>query len=518
LEVLRENDGGHISDADLLAIFQIVESYVFRRYICELPTNSLNKIFLTLHNDVTHLDRTPADYAEKLVYVLHSKQDRSRFPDDDEFKKELSQKNIYNIPSKNKSYLFERIENGNHMENKNIYTMLDNGTCSVEHIMPQHLTPAWEKELGEDFKEIHVSWLHRLANLTLTAYNSKYSNHPFTEKRDMKDGFRESGFKMNQQISHREKWGLAEMEERNEDLATRALELWAFGKSNYEPPEKMLDGYSLSDDFIFTGKTIAKFTFRGAEQPAQNWADMYQKVLSILHQEDRSVLNALADNPDTGDLPLHVKRDADASERWWLIDEDIYIYMNTSTQLKINLLKKFFSLYDIACDDLMIYLREEDATSEDGETRFDVRMNYWTAALPKIRELTGVFYNVTPSKRNYISGASGYGGISYNLVANMDAARVELYIGTPESETNKKIYDRLYLHKTDIEGTYGSGLLWTRMNDKIASCIYVVLDKVSVSNENDWERMITFHAESCSRLKNVVSDFLSDAVSESKKG
>jgi hypothetical protein len=279
-----------------------------------------------------------------------------------------------------------------------------------------------------------------------------------------------------------------------------------------------LDGHSLNDDFVFTGKTIAKFAFRDAEQPAQNWADMYQKVLSILHQEDRSVLNALADNPDTGDLSLHVKRDADASERWWLIDEDIYIYMNTSTQLKINLLKKFFSLYDIACDDLMIYLREEDATSEDGETRFDVRMNYWTAALPKIREATGIFNNVAPSKRNYIAGASGHGGISYNLTANMDAARVELYIGTPKSETNKKIYDTLYRHKTNIEEAYGSGLLWARMNDKIASCIYVVLDKVNVSNENDWERMTAFHAESCSRLKNAVSNFLSDAISESKKG
>jgi hypothetical protein len=96
----------------------------------------------------------------------------------------------------------------------------------------------------------------------------------------------------------------------------------------------------------------------------------------------------------------------------------------------------------------------------------------------------------------------------------MSLARVELYIGTSQSEVNKKIFDALYAHKTYIEKAYGNALLWARTNDKTVSRVYVLLDNVSISNENDWEKMINFHAESCSRMKSAFAD---DAVAESKK-
>lgn len=85
--------------------------------------------------------------------------------------------------SKNKIYILERLENFGTLEDKDIYRHYDEGEYSIEHIMPQHLTPAWIKELGDSYEEIHDTWLHRIANLTLTAYNSKYSNSTFVEKR-----------------------------------------------------------------------------------------------------------------------------------------------------------------------------------------------------------------------------------------------------------------------------------------------------------------------------------------------
>ena len=97
--------------------------------------------------------------------------------------------------SKNKLYLFERLENAGTAETKDVWGHLDKGEYSIEHIMPQHLTPAWISELGEDYEEIHNIWLHQLSNLTLTAYNSKYSNSPFLDKRDMPHGFKDSGLR-----------------------------------------------------------------------------------------------------------------------------------------------------------------------------------------------------------------------------------------------------------------------------------------------------------------------------------
>ena len=67
--------------------------------------------------------------------------------------------------------------------------------------MPQHLTPTWIKALGADYEQIHEQWLHRIANLTLTAYNSKYSNSSFEEKKTMEHGFSQSGIRLNQDIA-----------------------------------------------------------------------------------------------------------------------------------------------------------------------------------------------------------------------------------------------------------------------------------------------------------------------------
>ena len=129
-------------------------------------------------------DGTDSNYIEKLKFALLSKKDRARFPNDDDFSLMFTEKPIYQMNSKNKIYILERLENFGTLEDKDIYRHYDEGEYSIEHIMPQHLTPAWIKELGDSYEEIHDTWLHRIANLTLTAYNSKYSNSTFVEKKD----------------------------------------------------------------------------------------------------------------------------------------------------------------------------------------------------------------------------------------------------------------------------------------------------------------------------------------------
>ena len=102
---------------------------------------------------------------------------------------------------KYKAYLFERFENFGTVETKDVYEHLDRNDYSIEHIMPQHLTPTWTEELGPSAMEIHETWLHRLANLTLTGYNPNLSNKSFREKRDAEQGgYRNSGLRMNQKI------------------------------------------------------------------------------------------------------------------------------------------------------------------------------------------------------------------------------------------------------------------------------------------------------------------------------
>ena len=171
LEVLRLYDENQINLNEVTEAFSITESYLFRRTICDLPTNALNKIFLLLNREIMRYDGTDSNYIEKLKFALLSKKDRARFPNDDDFSLMFTEKPIYQMNSKNKIYILERLENFGTLEDKDIYRHYDEGEYSIEHIMPQHLTPAWIKELGDSYEEIHDTWLHRIANLTLTAYN-----------------------------------------------------------------------------------------------------------------------------------------------------------------------------------------------------------------------------------------------------------------------------------------------------------------------------------------------------------
>ena len=239
LEVLRLYDENQINLNEVAEAFSITESYLFRRTICDLPTNALNKIFLLLNREIMRYDGTDSNYIEKLKFALLSKKDRARFPNDDDFSLMFTEKPIYQMNSKNKIYILERLENFGTLEDKDIYRHYDEGEYSIEHIMPQHLTPAWIKELGDSYEEIHDTWLHRIANLTLTAYNSKYSNSTFVEKKTMKNGFEDSGIRLNTYVSKKDKWTLAELRDRNDYLLKRALNIWAF-QPNLQPVVQFL--------------------------------------------------------------------------------------------------------------------------------------------------------------------------------------------------------------------------------------------------------------------------------------
>lgn len=364
LEVLRLYDENKLDISELSEIFLITENYLFRRAICDLPTNALNKIFSTLHREITRYEGNDLGYVEKFKYALLSKKDRARFPDDDEFAERFTERPIYQMNSKNKIYIMERLENYSTLEDKDVYGHCDDGTYSIEHIMPQHLTPAWIKALGEDYEEIHEMWLHRIANLTLTAYNSKYSNSTFEEKKSMKNGFEDSGIRMNTYIAKKDKWTLAELEERNQYLMGRSLEIWAAPTTTFKPAVKQMDSYTLDDDVSLSGRLIARFSYKNTEQPVSSWVEMFQKVLQILYAEDKSLITKLAVSKDDS-LAQHFTMDEADFKKIVEIGDGIYVWTNTSTQTKLSVLNKVFKLYDADPSDLVFYLRDENERAEE---------------------------------------------------------------------------------------------------------------------------------------------------------
>lgn len=357
LEVLRLFDEEKIGISEVEELFLITENYLFRRNICNIATNSLNKIFLFLHREIIRYEGDEKKYLEKFKYALISKKNKARFPEDEEFVKEFSARPVYQMNRKNKIYILERFENEGTLEDKDIYRHCEDGTFSVEHIMPQTLNTEWKKELGENYEKIHDSWCHRIANLTLTAYNSKYSNSSFKEKKTMDNGLAASGIRMNFFIANQEKWTLKELEERNELLMKKAIEIWSFPKTEFVPRKKEMEVCTLEDADNLTGRRLSSFCFRNAEEEVSSWADMYGRVLNLLFKENRCFFMKLADESE--DIALYFSFKKEDFANFVFLGSEVYASTNTSTQTKIYLLEKIFKGLDVELNDLIFYLREE---------------------------------------------------------------------------------------------------------------------------------------------------------------
>lgn len=514
LEVLRMHDEGKLSVSETTELFLLTENYLFRRTICNLPTNALNKIFLLLHKEILRYDGTEENYIEKFKYAILSKKERARFPDDAEFAQGFAERQMYFMNSKNKIYILERLENDGTKEDKDIYRHCDEGDYSIEHIMPQHLTPAWIKELGSGYEQIHEIWLHRIANLTLTAYNAKYSNNTFGDKKTRENGFLESGIRLNTYIAQREKWTLKELEERSEYLANKALQIWKQPDTNYQPAEKQLDSCSLDDDVTLIGRIIAKFSYKNVEQPVDSWIRMYESVLKILHTDDKSVLSKLAHTvADNNDISIYVSNRPEDLREALEIDDGIYVERNTGTGLKISLLRRFFKLYGADPEDLIFWLRNENEKGEtdDSEERYKIRKAYWAYALEHIKKACGEkgpFRNVNPTKYNWLNGSFGVSGFYICCVARYDSVRVTLVMDKKEKEQNKTAFDALIKHKEEIEKQLGIPLYWNRSEDKRASKVYCQLEHVSITNETDWLQMAKFQAEWSKKFFDILVPYV----------
>ena len=504
LEVIRLSESGALTADELIEVFHFTESYLFRRAICDLPTNALNKIFLLLHREIIRFDGDESHYVEKFKYALLSKRERTRFPSDEKFAECMSTRNIYGMNPKNKLYLFERLENSETSETKDVWGHLDRGEYSIEHIMPQHLTAAWIVSLGDNYEAIHTNWLHRLANLNLTAYNSRYSNSPFAEKRDMPHGFKDSGLRINQWVGRKEQWGLPELEERDQLLKNTVIGIWPYPTSNYHPQKKQMDAIALDEDVILTGRVLSKYSFKGAEQPVASWADMYQQVITMLHSENKAVLTKLAVSQDPAvDLSLHFSMSPTSFNSCRQIDTDLYVWTGTDTQYKINNLRKIFAIFDVPESELVFYLKDEDNSETVAGNRYEIRKKYWEYTLPQLKNAfseNGLFGNVNPVTSNWIAGFVGIPGIHIDCVANFDESRVELYLGMASKEKNKELFGFLFARKDNIEKVIGTQLIWSRMDDNKASKIHTFLPGVDISKDIDWPRMAKFHVDASKKL------------------
>lgn len=204
---------------DFKKILQVVISYLWRRAICEIPTNSLSKTFATLYQAVDK-----EDYVNSIIKAFVFKSSYKRFPSDYEVREKLQTKDIYHF--RLRKYLLEALENYYHKEPIDLNT----ANYTIEHIMPQNIEHnlSWQQMLGEDWQEVHSLYLHTLGNLTITGYNAEMSNKSFVEKVNGESGFKHSHLKLNESIAQCDVWNKKAIQRRTNILTDIILKIWKY--------------------------------------------------------------------------------------------------------------------------------------------------------------------------------------------------------------------------------------------------------------------------------------------------
>lgn len=350
---------------EIYKVLDVIEAYWARRIICNLPSNALNKIFATLHRDVlNHMSKTGDEnvpsYTDVLIYILLKKRRSSVFPSDEEVKGDFVTRQIYKIPANARMFILERMENRDNNERHDVVKELTEKSITIEHIMPQTLSDKWKKALGEDWERIHQQYLHTMANLTLTGYNSQYSNLTFCEKRDMEKGFKDSAFRLNNYVKSCEQWTETELKQRQQDLFEVFMKLWPMPSTSFEPAKREVETASLDDeDFEFTGKKLQAYYLHEVRYTVNTWKEMLLQVCNHILREKRSTIEWLCANEKSGF--------STSPESWRReLAPNMYVWTDNSTATKINILHGMFDESNIPASELVFEFRSDiDGADEE---------------------------------------------------------------------------------------------------------------------------------------------------------
>lgn len=333
-----------IDESELVDIMNILISYIYRRLICGYPTNALNKIFANLIDEIEKSHETK--YTDKVLSILAQKTSSGTFPKNKEFEIEFEQKDLYK--SKIDKYTLCMLEN--YLNKEKVYISKD---ITVEHIMPQKLTPQWQIELGKKYEDIHSQYLHTIGNLTISGYNSELSNKDFSDKKDI---YRESNISLCRSICEYEKWNDESIKKRAKDLYNIALNIWGLPEKynllkenaniiDYSTP------YNIQSDINITGEKPKQLIIMGTEYSITTWKDMLRTLCKELYELDSTILYNLIKNKDfIGRERRIISDSAEKLRSPYIIADGLYIETNLSALDILNYCKIICNYYQISED------------------------------------------------------------------------------------------------------------------------------------------------------------------------
>jgi len=367
IQFLKYASANNLSENEVFKVIDLVENYLARRIVCNMPGNALTQVFCALHKDVlksieeyssanVELDNS---YSDILAYHIMRRDGNYQLPRDMQFVESIKTRDAYHMLKPFQIFLFERLENSVHGEYNDVATDMKKKDATIEHIMPQTLNGDWKAMLGDNFEEIQDKYLHTFANLTLTGINSELSNKPFEIKRDGKTignevypGYKNSKYRLTKSVTSCDKWTEIELQNRCNEIVATFLRLYPLPQTTFKPLPKPVDEVSLEDEtFTPTNRQLKGFRLYDNEYSETTWKDMLLRVVKMITEKYPDIVDSLYDKGSyfwtskTANLDYCTQ-----------IGVDKYLWTTMGNKSKLACLRYLFEKCDIAESELVMLL------------------------------------------------------------------------------------------------------------------------------------------------------------------
>jgi uncharacterized protein with ParB-like and HNH nuclease domain len=353
MKIYDDFSRGTIDKSIFVKILELVQSFTWRRFMLGLPTNALNKIFMSLYDKVDK-----KNYLYSIQKSLLQKTGIQRFPKNTEVLEVLKAKDMYNIKSKNRTYFLERLEN---FDNKEPVMVEGNTDITIEHIFPQNPDTKWKIDIGtETYNFIKDNYLNTIANLTLSGNNGKLGNKPFAEKRDLPDaGYKDSRLWLNKYLANIDEWKQPEIEKRYDIIAERFLNVWEIPNIATNEEEET-DEINIFDAEEPKGKKLEYAVFFDKKIEVNQVAKLYVEVFRQLFelQPETFFTTELAEK-----IGLTKNRVEENLRQALPINDTYFIEGNIDSNGKFERIKLALTLLDLE-DELLIKYTDETFINE----------------------------------------------------------------------------------------------------------------------------------------------------------
>ena len=367
IQFLKYASANSLSEDEIFKVIDLVENYLARRIVCNMPGNALTQVFCALHKDVLKSieEYSSANvelgnsYSDILTYHIMRRDGNYQLPRDMQFVESIKTRDAYHMLKPFQIFLFERLENSVHGEYNDVATDMKKKDATIEHIMPQTLNGDWKAMLGDNFEEIQDKYLHTFANLTLTGINSELSNKPFEIKRDGKKigneiypGYKNSKYRLTKNVTLCDKWTEIELQNRCNEIVATFLRLYPLPQTTFKPLPKPVDEASLDEEtFSPTNRILKGFRLFGNEYNETTWKGMLLQVVKLVMERYTDIVDKLYD----AEGYFWSAKQAD-TRYCTMIAPQKYLWTSMDNRSKLRCLRFLFEKCDIAESELVLLL------------------------------------------------------------------------------------------------------------------------------------------------------------------